>query len=176
MPKTRAVPREGVWNPSRVLIKVDLPAPLGPSRPMALPRSSPVRLSRTTRPPSFTSRRSRSMTPMLLPYEFMTGFVPVEQRAEGEKIEPEKAAVAGHFNAALVAVCADRGRPGVGRQLADGVRRLAAELLQQRAQHRAQVLVSDRRVVLVLVLGQQGPERRRPAQRSAAGVGLQRIH
>src|SRR5579863_4541936 len=158
IPKTRAVPREGSWNPSRALMRVDLPAPLGPSRPMAWPRSSPVSPSRTTRPPSLTSSRSRSitgvpndrssslgwltgvpndgslsfadelwlmrtasslgwLTPMLLLYALVKFLVPgIEQRAESEEIKSEQAAVAGHFDAAVLAEGADRGGPGIGGQ------------------------------------------------------------
>src|SRR3974390_1918157 len=118
MPKTRAVPREGWWKPRSVLMSVDLPAPLGPSRPIALPRSPPVSESRTTRPPSRTSNRSRSMTPMLLLYVLAVELVPrIEQCTEGEEIKPEEAAVAGQFDAVLLPEGADRGGPGVGRQL-----------------------------------------------------------
>src|SRR3954452_8754127 len=139
MPKTRAVPREGEWNPSSVLLRVDFPAPLGPSRPMALPRSSPVSPSRTTRPPSLTSSRSSAITgwiaPISLPYEIVARFVPVEERAESKKIEPEQAAVGSDFNAALLAESTDGGGPGVRGQLAQCIGRFAAELLQQRVQH-----------------------------------------
>src|SRR6266567_6683417 len=202
-PKTRAVPREGSWNPSSVLINVDLPAPLGPSRPMALPRSSPLSPSRTTRPPSRTSNRSRSIvgvpnnrsgvptnwswfvgwrswslgclfTPMSLPYEVVPRLVP-EQRAEGKKIKTEKPAVAFDFNAALPAECTDRGGPGVGRQLADGIGRFAAELLQDRVEHRAQVLVGHRRIILVLILRKQRAECGRAPQRAAVVVSFQGI-
>src|SRR3954468_6136396 len=141
MPNTRAVPRVGEWNPSSVLMSVDFPAPFGPSRPMALPRSSPVSPSRTTRPPSRTSNRSSAITgsitmllpPMLWLYDVVPRLVP-DQRAESEEIESEQPAVAGHFNAALAAECADRGGPGVGGQLANGIGRPSAELLQDRIQ------------------------------------------
>src|SRR3954470_1624555 len=167
-------------------MSVDLPAPLGPSRPMAWPRSSPVSPSRTRRPPSRTSNRSswitgsitgapndetavgavvsffaRSrvsslgwFTPMSLPYEIAVRLVPViEQRADCQEIKSEQAAVARHFNAVFLAECADRRGPRVRSQLANGVRRFAAELLQDRIEHRAQVLVRHGGVILILVLG-----------------------
>src|SRR5262249_5316281 len=65
-PSTRADPAEGLWNPSRVRISVDFPAPLGPRRPIALPRPAvprrhviPLRISRL---PSTTLRFSSSTT------------------------------------------------------------------------------------------------------------------
>jgi len=36
-PKILAEPAEILWKPKRVRIKVDLPAPFGPSNPIALP-------------------------------------------------------------------------------------------------------------------------------------------
>src|SRR3974390_2388352 len=160
MPNTRAFPREGVWKPRSVLISVDFPAPLGPSRPMALPRSSPVSESRTTRPPSRTSNRSSSitgsmtgvpndetgvpakrslfvrwgfsslgwLTPISLYYVCCSRLVPrIEQGAEGEEIESEEAAVAGDFDPVLLSEGADDGGPCVCGQLADRIRRVAAE-------------------------------------------------
>src|ERR1700689_729915 len=61
-PSTRAVPDEGLWKPSRVLMSVDLPAPLGPSSPMDTPVSAALSLLRMTRCPKRTSRPSSSMT------------------------------------------------------------------------------------------------------------------
>src|SRR5580704_19355352 len=61
-PSTRAVPDAGLWKPSRVLMSVDLPAPLGPSSPMDTPVSAALSLLRMTRCPKRTSRPSSSMT------------------------------------------------------------------------------------------------------------------
>src|SRR5262245_10450066 len=58
----RARPEAAAWNPSSVLMSVDLPAPFGPSRPMGRAWSEPCRESRMVRPPSRTTRFSSSMT------------------------------------------------------------------------------------------------------------------
>src|SRR5580704_13506545 len=61
-PSTRAVPDAGLWKPSRVLMSVDLPAPLGPSSPIEVPVSAALSLLRMTRCPKRTTRPSSSMT------------------------------------------------------------------------------------------------------------------
>ena len=43
IPSTRALPLDGEGKPKRVLMSVDLPAPLGPSSPMARLFKTPVR-------------------------------------------------------------------------------------------------------------------------------------
>src|SRR5881275_506964 len=60
-PSTRTLPSEGVWKPRIVLMSVDFPAPFGPSRPMARPSRTPVRLRRIVLPPSWTSSQSSSI-------------------------------------------------------------------------------------------------------------------
>src|SRR5579862_9592551 len=66
MPRMRARPALGLRNPRSVWISVDLPAPFGPSRPMAFPvpetprrQEIPCRISRR---PSLTFRFSISTT------------------------------------------------------------------------------------------------------------------
>ena len=178
MPKTRAVPREGEWKPSSVLIRVDLPAPLGPSRPMALPRSSPVSPSRTTRPPSRTSNRSRSITPMSLSYACGPASCSRESSIAPRvrKSNPNsRLSLATSMRYPL-----PNAQMAVGRESAASLRMASADSPlncdSSGVEHRAQVLVRHRGVILVLVLGKQRPECRRAAQRVAAGVGLQRIH
>src|SRR5437899_1687393 len=61
-PKIRAVPAVGRWKPSSVLIRVDLPAPFGPSRPIDLPVSLALSFFRMVRLPKRTSSPSNSMT------------------------------------------------------------------------------------------------------------------
>ena len=67
----RAVPEEGLWNPSSVLSSVDLPAPFGPSRPMERPVSEAFNFLRMVRLPKRTSRPSNSITGSIIsPYDF----------------------------------------------------------------------------------------------------------
>src|SRR5471032_3038937 len=61
-PKMRAVPEAGLWKPSRVLMRVDLPAPFGPSKPMDRPLRLAFRFLRMARWPKRTSSESNSMT------------------------------------------------------------------------------------------------------------------
>src|SRR5438477_44684 len=61
-PKIRAVPEAGLWKPSRVLRRVDFPAPLGPNRPMDRPVRVAFKFLRMARAPKRTSRLSNSMT------------------------------------------------------------------------------------------------------------------
>src|SRR5579883_1359932 len=81
-PKMRAVPAEGLWNPSKVLSSVDLPAPFGPSRPMARPFSETLRFLRMARLPNRTSSPSSSMTGSITSrYDVCGGGVPGEWTA-----------------------------------------------------------------------------------------------
>src|SRR5215211_7368293 len=70
MPRMRARPALGRRNPSKVRIKVDLPAPLGPSNPTALPVPETPRRQvipwRISRRPSVTFRFSSSTTGMVV--------------------------------------------------------------------------------------------------------------
>src|SRR5215831_9979070 len=61
-PKILAVPEDGLWNPRRVLSRVDFPAPLGPSSPIARPVSEAFSFLRMMRFPNRTSSPSSSMT------------------------------------------------------------------------------------------------------------------
>src|SRR6185295_17898856 len=65
-PRMRARPALGRRNPSSVRIRVDLPAPLGPSNPTAFPVPETPRRQvipwRISRRPSFTFRFSSSTT------------------------------------------------------------------------------------------------------------------
>src|SRR5271165_2407217 len=120
MPNTRADPPEGMWKPSSVLMSVDFPAPFGPSSPIALPHSSPVRPSRTIRPPSRTCNPSSSMTLMSLHYAGEPCLVPgIHDRAQGEEVEAEQPAVARRLNAIVLPPRADHRWSGVGRELPD---------------------------------------------------------
>src|SRR6478672_13632291 len=62
VPKMRADPADGGWNPRRVWSRVVLPAPLGPSRPMQRPVREALNPLRIGRPPNLTSRPWSSMT------------------------------------------------------------------------------------------------------------------
>src|SRR5271170_2242227 len=61
VPKTYAEPADGGQNPRSVLIKVDLPAPFGPSKPMVRPVKEQVKSRSTSRFPSRTERPRNSM-------------------------------------------------------------------------------------------------------------------
>src|SRR5437763_5970989 len=61
-PKMRAVPRQGLWKPKRVLMSVDLPAPFGPRRPMVRPERDWVRSVRISRLPRRTDSEESSIT------------------------------------------------------------------------------------------------------------------
>src|SRR5436305_10953128 len=62
VPKMRADPAEGGWNPRSVWRRVVLPAPLGPSRPMQRPVREAFNPLRIGRPPNLTSRPWSSTT------------------------------------------------------------------------------------------------------------------
>jgi len=60
-PKILAVPAEGGQKPRRVWMRVDLPAPLGPRRPMVRAEREMVRFCRISRLPKRTLRPESSM-------------------------------------------------------------------------------------------------------------------
>src|ERR1041385_5343028 len=78
-PKIRAVPEVGLWKPRSALIRVDLPAPLGPSRPMDRPVSVALSCFRMVREPKRISRPSSSMT----------GGIPLLERSAGSECSRE---------------------------------------------------------------------------------------
>src|SRR4051812_11938874 len=81
-PRIRAVPAVGLWNPSSVLISVDLPAPFGPSSPIDRPVSDAFSLFRIVRLPKRTSSPSSSMTGSITPpYAFHAPGVPPSSNA-----------------------------------------------------------------------------------------------
>src|SRR5918996_830154 len=95
-PRMRARPALGRRNPSSVRIRVDLPAPLGPSRPTAFPVPETPRLQvipwRISRRPSLTFRFSSSTTgsiinrgasPLELPYTLARGDPSAPLRSRG---------------------------------------------------------------------------------------------
>src|SRR5258706_12988091 len=61
-PKTLAVPAEMGQKPSRVWIRVDLPAPFGPSKPMVRPPKVTLSCFRISRRPKATVKPESSMT------------------------------------------------------------------------------------------------------------------
>src|ERR1700681_29687 len=62
VPKMRAVPADGGWNPRSVCSSVVLPAPLGPSRPIQRPVREAFNPLRIGRFPNLTSRPWSSTT------------------------------------------------------------------------------------------------------------------
>src|SRR5580698_161000 len=158
-------------------MSVDLPAPFGPSRPMALPCNWPVRPSRTVRPPSRTSSPSSSITLMSVGYVLRRRFVPaIEDGSEGKKIKAKKTAVGGCLDAIVLSPCTDHCGARVGCQFAECVGCFSAELREERRESRLQVLVDDRGVVLTRIVRKQGAERCGARQRIAVGVRAQRVY
>src|SRR5579871_2029508 len=114
-PRMRAVPEVGLWKPSSVLIRVDLPAPLGPSRPIALPVSEAFRFFRIARCPKRTSRPSSSITDsMHLFQRILTSRCSLEL-AEWQSIAQRAQKISAHQvgHAARKVACA-RNRDAVG--------------------------------------------------------------
>src|ERR1700747_2015104 len=158
-------------------MSVDLPAPFGPRRPMALPRNWPVRPSRTVRPPSRTSSPSSSIMHMSVGYVLRPRLVPrIQDGSEGKKIKPKKTAVGGCLDAIVLSPCTDHSWARVGCELAECVGRFSAELREERREHRVQVLVGDRGVVLVRITRKQGAERCGAGQRIAGAMRAQCVY
>ena len=67
IPSIRAVPPEGGWKPSSVCISVLLPAPFGPSSPIARPDMAAWSSFRIGRPANVTDRRSSSTLGVAIP-------------------------------------------------------------------------------------------------------------
>src|SRR5580698_4539941 len=158
-------------------MSVDLPAPFGPSRPMALPCNWPVRPSRTVRPPSRTSSPSSSITLMSVGYVLRRRFVPaIEDGSEGKKIKAKKTAVSGCLDAIVLSPCTDHCGARVGCKFPKRVSCFSADSREERREDWIQILIGDRGVVLVRIAWKQGAERCGVGQGIAVGVRAQRVY
>src|SRR5437899_1032026 len=170
-PKTRAVPAAGAWKPIRVLISVDFPAPLGPSSPMVRAERAHLRSCSMRLPPRSTERPSSSTTgcivliespyyPMLLPHaphlaQQIRNLEGTAGSSQHIQIEPEETSGRRDLDTVRLAVGVNQAGAGVGAQRIHRallIRRQVparAQGVHQRAKHRSDVLIQDRREVRV---------------------------
>src|SRR5216683_3039866 len=163
-------------------MSVDLPAPLGPSSPIARLFKTPVRPRRIVRLPSCTSSPLSSIVGFIIYQSLRIGLArssmirQTQQVDQGWKtwIQVKELAAAGHFDAVTFPISTKYAGLGVGCQLLNERQLAGSKLGRERFQNGAEILVNHRRKVRLVVAGKESAKRSGASQRCAACVSLQR--